>query len=287
MRRRPHSRHLDRVAKDAFRFLIPRRWNFRRIDPDYGIGGGVEIFDDEGRPTGLRCQVQLTGADAPNPSDALTLLIRKEKVDYYSTLDPPLLMVRYHAPTGHFYSKWALHYHPHQRHGEHRARFARKSKKSKTIGFTWAESDRWDDRSPFRLENDLRLMRQLSEPWFSWPMRFTLDIQADSRSDLSKANVASAIRKQWGDISRYVRLVDDESQAQGSITLSRTMIRVTLGGFHTVTVPLQEPCLSSENLRSMLSNAVVLIAIALTRAGHAKIAARLCHLSFGSDALTL
>ncbi len=275
MPRFARSHQLDRMAKDAFRFLIPHRWNFRRIEPDYGIGAGVEVVDASGRPSGLRWHVQLTGATEFTLPKALRLPIQKDTLEYYRSLDPPVLMVRYHAPTGRFFLRWAFQNDPSEDRSLPRARTKNE------IAFTWDASDRWDDRSAFRIENDLRLMRQLREPAFSWPMRFTFRIEADSLSDAVKARIESTLRTQWSGMSRHIAIVDDHADAHGSITLSPTMVRAALGTLYTVSVQLSEPYFAAEKLSSVPAHVLVLIAIALTRAGRAEMAARLCRGSFG------
>jgi Domain of unknown function (DUF4365) len=278
MSRHARCHRLDRMANDAFRFLIPHEWSFRRIEPDYGIGAGVEVFDAAGRPSGLRFHVQLTGAAEPAISKALRLPIQKEKLEYYRSLDAPVLMVRYHAPTGRFFLRWAFQDDLRDKRSLTRAR------KGNQIAFTWDESDHWDERSPFRIENDLRLMRQFREPRFSWPMRFTLRVEADSLSDAVKSRIGSTLRKQWTGMSSYIAIVDDVTDAHGSITLSPTMVRAALGTLYAVSIPLSEPYFAAEKLPSVPAHVLVLIAIALTRAGHVEMAARLCRLSFGRGA---
>jgi hypothetical protein len=276
MPRRLLATRVNQIAKDAFRFLIPRQWTFQRIEPDYGIGAGVEIFDGLGKTTGLRCRVQLTGSDARSLSDALTLHLPKERLEYYGELEPPVLMVRYHARTGRFFARWALKLDPREQE-----RATVEPGAENQIAFRWSLSDRWSDESAVRLENDLRLLRQLRDPGFSWPMRFTLHVEAGALSDGVKERIGAAIRKQWSEMSRYVAIVEETAEAHGSITLSPKMVRAAIGSFHVVAIHLTEPHFAVEKLPATLAHVLVLVAIALTRAGHVEVAARLCQLSFG------
>jgi hypothetical protein len=112
-------------------------------------------------------------------------------------------------------------------------------------------------------------------------MRFTLEVEAESRCELVRAEIASSLRKKWTEMSRYVVLVDDAAQAQGSITIAPGMLRAAIGRIHAVSLRLNDSCLDREKLNSVLGDVLVLIAIALTRAGYVEVAARLCQLCFG------
>jgi Domain of unknown function (DUF4365) len=274
----PPRPRLDSIAKDAFRFLIPRQWTFQQIEPDYGLAGVVEIFGTSGEATGLRFRVQVTGTHADGPAGALSQRLPRERLEYYGSLQPPVLMVRYHARTGRFFARWALQHDPYEQERLHDAAGA---VRAKAVAFRWAPSNAWNERSPARLQDDLRLMQELSDPGFSWPMRFTLHVHAGAESGRVKARLLAALRKQWRETSRYVALVDDDDNAHGSIFLSPRMIRATIGSFHEVTIQLKDRYLGIDKLHSMVAHVLVLVAIALTRAGHVEVAAQLCQLSFG------
>jgi len=274
MLRRARQQQLDRIAREAFRFLIPQRWHYRKMGPDYGIGGGIQILDPSGRATGLRCRVHLSGSDAPELREALALHLPAERIEYYGSLEPAVLMARYHARTGTFYARWALRHEP-QSDGPHDVEESGESETGDI--FRWTASDRWDATAPVRLERDLHLLRQLSGPGLSWPLRFALRIDTPD----PRETVAAQIRELWTRITPYVALVEDASDAHGSLTLSPTRICAAIGGLHAVTIHPSEPYLEGQSLRSMVVHLPVLIAVALTRAGQVEAAARLRRICAG------
>jgi hypothetical protein len=50
---RPRSHQLDSESKAQFACALPSNWVFRQADPDYGIDGQVEVFDQNNKATGL------------------------------------------------------------------------------------------------------------------------------------------------------------------------------------------------------------------------------------------
>jgi hypothetical protein len=57
MTNRPRSHRIEDQSRIAFERLLPPEWVYRRLCPDYGIDGAVEIFDDGGRSTGRQFNV--------------------------------------------------------------------------------------------------------------------------------------------------------------------------------------------------------------------------------------
>ena len=70
---RPRSHQLETESKREFALVIPSRWVFREANPDYGIDGQIEVFDQDNKATGLMFLVQLTGTDQPDLNDALSI----------------------------------------------------------------------------------------------------------------------------------------------------------------------------------------------------------------------
>lgn len=68
---RTRSHELESESFKKFESYIPSKWVFRRKDPDYGIDGEIEIFDDNGKTTGLFINVQIKSTEATDIKDCL------------------------------------------------------------------------------------------------------------------------------------------------------------------------------------------------------------------------
>lgn len=106
MPRRVRSHGLESEARRRFRDLAEDRgWVVREIDrPDYGLDDWVEVFEGDDA-TGITFLVQSRGTDAETP-DALRVPLRREQQNYFSAFNDPVLVVRYHSPTGRMFAKW-------------------------------------------------------------------------------------------------------------------------------------------------------------------------------------
>lgn len=106
MPRRVRAHRLESEARRRFKDLVEGRgWVVREMDrPDYGLDDMVEVFDGDDA-TGITFYVQSRGTDNEMP-DALRVAIRREQQNYFSSFNDPVLVVRYHAPTGRTLAKW-------------------------------------------------------------------------------------------------------------------------------------------------------------------------------------
>lgn len=106
MPRRPRQHQLETESRAAIRSVIPSQWVYRDLDQDYGVDSEVEIFDHSGLATGAKFLVQLKATDEQDLRKALRLRFSLAKFAYYASLDLPVLIARYHAPTKRFFVRW-------------------------------------------------------------------------------------------------------------------------------------------------------------------------------------
>ena len=106
MPNRPRSHELETASRIAFQQSLPKNWLFRDVNPDYGIDGIVELFDDDCVAIGDFFFVQLKSTDQTDLSAALSISLKVETAIYYNSLTLPLLIVLYHAPTSQIYANW-------------------------------------------------------------------------------------------------------------------------------------------------------------------------------------
>src|SRR4051795_10189236 len=99
MPNRPRQHQLETESRIVFEQGLGTRWLFRELPSDYGIDGEVEEFDKSDIATGLVYAVQLKATDEVDASKALRVAVPNEHVEYYRSLQRPVLMVRYLAAT--------------------------------------------------------------------------------------------------------------------------------------------------------------------------------------------
>jgi len=107
MPKRVKQHQVEDISRSKFNLLIPRNWVCRDKYKDYGIDIEVEIFDDEGRTTGIVFWVQLKATDSNDDAYINKIYLKIDSVKYYRRLDIPVLIVRYSEKQDRFYYKWA------------------------------------------------------------------------------------------------------------------------------------------------------------------------------------
>lgn len=105
--KRPRQHQLETESKRHFESVLPSRWVYRPLDQDYGIDGEIEIFDDSEYATGYKILVQLKATDETDIEKGLRLRLPLSKMKYYKSLDLPVLIVKYHSPSGSLYHRWS------------------------------------------------------------------------------------------------------------------------------------------------------------------------------------
>jgi Domain of unknown function (DUF4365) len=80
----------------------------RHADPDYGIDGQVEVFDENNKATGLMFLIQLKATDALDLSNALSVQFRLDTLAYYRKLDLPVMIVLWSAALRQVFWQYSL-----------------------------------------------------------------------------------------------------------------------------------------------------------------------------------
>ena len=106
MPQRPRSHQLETESQQAFVSSLPSRWVYRPINPDYGLDGLVELFDESGKAQGDFFFVQLKSSDKNELSEALAIRIRRDTAEYYRSLALPVLVVVFHSPSKKLFARW-------------------------------------------------------------------------------------------------------------------------------------------------------------------------------------
>lgn len=264
MPKRPRQHQLEDESRTAFRASLPPQWVFRDSVPDYGIDGSVEVFDEGGKSTGRSFLAQLKATDEPNLDLALAVSFRQETWDYYRSLDLPVLVVRYHAPSRKLYARWFHTFDPY---------YARKGRKSFT--FRLLPEDEWQERTPKRLIADLETLRQIRSPQLLLPLSLQLVLREPELHGIPSGKIALAIRQLVERLAGVLRIADSPEGAIGSIELSNEKVVVTLGGKSSFTLHTAKGYPREKASEQFQYDVLVSIGLAVDHSGHSEVGARL------------
>jgi tetratricopeptide (TPR) repeat protein len=234
---------------------------FRPENPDYGIDGEVEIFDKDGNSTGYRFHAQLKATDAKDEASAKSVVLRRDTAAYYSSLDLPVLIVSYHAPTGTLYARWYHEFDPY---------YGGLGEKSITFGFL--DKDRWTDATPEKLLRDLKRRRQVRDGMFPRPIPVFLSIGTDRIGSVPIQSLKNGLSKAFERLREVVVLSDSDREAVAVIEVGRDAIAVNLGSEIRLTLH------ANEKIRDphVLAHDILLgLALAFGKARHSGLTAQI------------
>lgn len=238
---------------------------------DYGIDGAVEMFRD-GETTGDFFDVQLKGTDRPI-GDALKVYIPHGHAQYYRSLDRPLLMVRYHAPTERLYVRWFHSFDPH--YG---------GVNDKTITFIWDPSDTWSDGTSDRLEAEVSAYRRFRSAALDLPVRFGVRVQDDQLHGVATNDLVQTIRSNLNSVAAGLIEVVGSDEHLPEIRLTPVTSVIDLQSVTTATLHHEEGG-PEKNLDRFPFDIGLGVALTLDQVGHADLAARLAVRTAGRAAI--
>lgn len=274
---RPRQHWLADEAVRAFAGALEPSFKFyERPQPEYGIDGEAEEFDADVQATGLHFFVQVKGTDEGDLEKALARQISIDTANYYRAAPMPVLMVRYHAPSGELYVRWFHQYDPYYGRGG-----------SKTLTFRWQRDDVWRPDSPAELVAEARAFYDFRRAAVSMPQ--SLYLVAEPGSDLSEAEMRIALRSVASERRDTVRVegglapvgtarVEVSSQAIAARLATVTGAMLHLTG--------EQPHYSGEGAaEAVATDALTLLALAFERVGQDLAASRLAASYFHRSSL--
>lgn len=264
MPKRPRSHQLEEESWKAFSNAIPNYWILRKPQPDYGLDGEVEIFNQSGSSTGLMFLVQLKGTDTVNKLKALSFPFSLEMLDYYKSLPMPVLLVRYHSPSKELYFRWVHGIDPY---------YSRK-KGSKSVSVKFKEENKWTGQTPDSVVKYLKIFKQLHNPNLPLPIKFVFDFPEREVFSVASAKIESMVRDAAGalsDIISFQAKPDDELTPK--IKITSDLIEINLAGIYGCTFHIFPKTYSKENIHELPHDVLIAISLALHGLGHDSIAA--------------
>jgi len=183
----------------------------------------IEVFDDEGKSTGLMFFVQLKATD--DIAKAQSVPIKVDRLEYLASLDASSMVVRYCEPSKTFYWLWLPEI------------FARNPRpKTETITITFKPTDVWNDETAVGIPATLRTFRTLRTGSRSLP--FGLEV----RCDQIEPNVAFALNVAVSEIvgisSRFTTNCNPESCLPLQILLKGETLRVSIDSFASISIAI-------------------------------------------------
>lgn len=264
--KRPREHQLEKESRTAFQTRLPPQWDFQDIPPpEYGLDGRVEIFDKADFATGRMFFVQLKATDKSELKDPLAVKLEIPTCEYYKSLDLPVLIVRYHAPTKKIYAKWFHTYDPY---------YGRKAKKEITFRFT--VEDEWHEETAAMLASDLEAFRQLKSPQIELPVKFKLTLTEQYIYGILATQIELEIRKAAERLSGVITISQFlPTDTHGSIVIANEKTEIYLKSGSGFTLHTSKKYNNEVQLSKFSYDVFVGIAVALDNAGHSNIAARL------------
>jgi tetratricopeptide (TPR) repeat protein len=195
MPKRPRQHVLEYESKNQFRQCIPATWVYRESVPDYGIDAEIEIFDENGKSTGLLFVCQLKATDNAAIERALKIRMKKELYDYYLSLSLPVMIVLYHSSTKKIYWHWIHEFDPY---------YGGKGKK--TWGFSIPSENAWGDKTAKLIQEDLELLRYFRSGSLGFPLSFYLDIQEEYVPNSPWSDIQISLKKIQASVSEIVNI---------------------------------------------------------------------------------
>lgn len=259
---RPRAHQLEDRSIVAFQAALPEPWVFRRLQPDYGLDGHVEIFDADGQATGAMFFVQVKATDEADLDAALAVRLRVEHLTYYAAVDLPVLLVRFYAPSERLFSGWV-----------HRLQLGAGLHDRATTTLRLSQVDVWGSETPEALAEEVEAFRQLRSAALATPVPIGTSRTNETTLGHSVASLVVSVRSVVRlRIEEALALVPRHQPALGTITFEDESITATAGRLAAITV---RPSASPSTAASLACDALVGIALAFARIGHRALAARI------------
>jgi len=206
MRTRSHV--IEDESRVEFNKLLPGGWVCRDKNKDYGIDNEIEIFDNNGNPTGKLFWLQLKATDSDDESVIKGMTLPILKLTQLNNYDIPVLLARYSTKKKHFYIRWAksIDYSLHK-------------ESQKTIKIKFSDSDYWGEQTASNIEKYLAIVSIIRKGHFTIPIRSFIDVDPNFTPIPSRL-ILSKLRKKLASYNSFIEEVFDPFDALCCISIS-------------------------------------------------------------------
>lgn len=227
MPRRPRAHELETDSRNVFRAALPSQWVAREITSDYGLDEHVEIFTTEGDATGRAFLAQLKGTDEVELHQALRMRLKRTTVNYLAEQDLPVLLVRYHAPSGELYTRWFHSFDPHYGQRD----------ESRTVTYRLSPQDAWNEGTPEDLVRGVEAFRTIRQRRLELPLSVSIEVSTEGVAGRSPADIRLELR-QLSDRVRDIAVLEPIGNVPNVVRISVSSEKTVVnpGGALTVTL---------------------------------------------------
>jgi tetratricopeptide (TPR) repeat protein len=219
MPKRSKQHQVEDISINELKKHLPREWVYREKDRDYGIDGEIEIFDKDDYATGLVFLVQIKATDSEDKKRQRRVQLSNSAINYYKSLELPVLIIRYIDESKELYFKWA---HEIDRYGS--------KEDTETYSFLMEEDEVWQDITPASLEKKLSEIRIFKNLDNVLPLTTYLNFTFTKICDVSPFKLKSYLRTTLEDKKSLIEVVHSKEDSFLTINVSEDTIFVNILG---------------------------------------------------------
>jgi len=219
MPKRPKQHQVEDLSINALKNVLPREWVYREKDKDYGIDGEIEIFDENDCATGIIFLVQLKATDTDDIKKQKRVQLSTESINYYKSLELPVLIVRYIEKTNELYVRWADEI---DRYGS--------KENAKSYSFVMNDNELWVDDTPLNLHDQMLQLSKSKSANSLFPIKLYFDFSFTELSGLNPARLKSSLRTFLIGKEKIVEIVQEKKDSICTITITNDTLSTNILG---------------------------------------------------------
>jgi len=217
MTKRVIQHHLEDLSRNKYSLVIPGNWVFRDKFKDYGIDAEVELFDNDGKATGLVYWIQLKATKSKDDNFIKQVSLSIETIKYYKKLDIPVLIIRYSEVHDCFYYKWAydidLYY---------------AKENAKTFKIKFSDEDIWNEDSPNDIKKYLDKIKTIKEGRFKLPISISFIVKESVVNKIPRGILLTSFRIALKKFPDFVVFTSESKDSLLLVSLSGDELVISL-----------------------------------------------------------
>lgn len=269
MPKRPRQHQLETESRSAVVRALPSQWVCRDVHSDYGIDLEIEIFDEHGYATGTKFLAQLKATDTSDHGKALKLSLARSKIEYYRSLDQPVVIIRYIAPSDAIYYCWFHRLDAYEFEGisaDGKIKNSESEAGSRPWRLTQDHFVPWTEQTSHQLMDEVIKQKEIRSGVLRGPIDFVFSYDADPYFGASIHSIFYGLRKAFSRVGHVVNLsscVFSDRLSPYCVSVTPEKIEVRIAGMHGCTLHAPEGLDLSDGRESLVGNIMVSIALAM------------------------
>lgn len=219
MPKRPKQHQVEDLSINALKNVLPREWVYREKDKDYGIDGEIEIFDENDCATGIIFFIQLKATDTDDLKKQKRVQLSNESINYYQSLELPVLIVRYIDNSKELYIRWA---HTIDRYGS--------KENAKSYSFVMNDDELWIDETPSILHKQMLQLAKYKSDDSLFPIKLYFDFSFTELAGLNPHRLKSNLRTYLTGKEKTIEIVQDKKDSICNITITNETLSTNILG---------------------------------------------------------